>query len=423
MSEKIADKTVFSLLEVARSIQKAIVDRYTSEFWVKAEMNKLNYYSHSGHCYPELVEKQHGKIIAQFKSNLWKDDYQVINAKFLQVLNEPLKDGIKILFLARITFDPLYGLALRIIDIDPAFTLGDLEKEKQETLHRLTAEGIFNSNKMLPLPLLPQRIAIISVETSKGYVDFTKVLETNPWNYTFFHVLFPSLLQGDKAIDSIRHQLNRIRRVISHFDVVAIIRGGGGDIGLSCYNNYELAKEIALFPIPVITGIGHATNETVVEMIAYSNAITPTKIAEYLIQKFHNFAVPVQKAEEKISAKAERIINDEKYRLQSAVKLFRSVTGNILAENRSQIRSAGRLLQQQATFLIKNEKALVNSIEKNVQNMSLENVLKRGFSITRKNGKIVRNIRDIKAGDVIETAVYKGVITSTVQSTEKQKEP
>jgi exodeoxyribonuclease VII large subunit len=231
------------------------------------------------------------------------------------------------------------------------------------------------------------------------------------------------LLQGDKAIDSIRHQLNRIRRVISHFDVVAIIRGGGGDIGLSCYNNYELAREIVLFPIPVITGIGHATNETVVEMIAYSNAITPTKIAEYLIQKFHNFAVPVQKAEEKISAKAERIINDEKYRLQSAVKLFRSVTGNILAENRSQIKSAGRLLQQQATFLIKNEKALVNSIEKNVQNMSLENVLKRGFSITRKNGKIVRNIRDIKAGDVIETAVYKGVITSTVQSTEKQKEP
>ena len=128
MSEKIADKKVFSLLEVARSIQKTIADRYTSEFWVKAEMNKLNYYSHSGHCYPELVEKQDGKVIAQLKANLWREDYLAINAQFLQVLNEPLKDGIKILFLARINFDPQHGLALRIIDIDPAFTLGDLEK-------------------------------------------------------------------------------------------------------------------------------------------------------------------------------------------------------------------------------------------------------------------------------------------------------
>ena len=185
---------------------------------------------------------------------MWKDDYIKINNTFQKVLKEPLKDGIKILFLASISFDPTYGLALRIIDIDPGYTLGDLEREKQETIKKLQDEGIFNKNKTLKLPLLPQRIAVISVETSKGYADFLKVIDTNSWGYKFFHLLFPSLLQGEKAVEGIINQLRRIRKVRSHFDVVAIIRGGGGDIGLSCYNSFILAKEIALFPIPVITG-------------------------------------------------------------------------------------------------------------------------------------------------------------------------
>src|SRR5690606_5794462 len=154
-------------------------------------------------------------------------------------------------------------------------TLGDLEKEKQETIQKLRDEGAYAKNKSLTMALLPKRIAVISVETSKGYADFMKVLETNEWDYRFYHVLFPSLLQGEKAVGSIRGQLKKIKKLKGHFDVVAIIRGGGGDVGLSCYNHYELAKDIAKFPLPVITGIGHATNETVAEMIAYSDAITP----------------------------------------------------------------------------------------------------------------------------------------------------
>src|SRR6266487_4394668 len=181
MPEKVNDKTVFSLLEVTKSIQKTIADRYKSSFWVKAEMNKLNFYKQSGHCYPELVEKQDGRVIAQIKSIMWKEDYIKINNTFQRVLKEPLKDGIKILFLANISFDSIYGLALRIIDIDPGYTLGDLEREKQEAIKKLQDEGIFSKNKTLTLPLLPQRIAIISVETSKGYADFLKVIDTNSW--------------------------------------------------------------------------------------------------------------------------------------------------------------------------------------------------------------------------------------------------
>jgi exodeoxyribonuclease VII large subunit len=466
MPEILSDKKVFTLLEVTKSIQKTLAERYKGAYWIKAEMNKLNFYSHSGHCYPELVEKVQGKVIAQIKCNLWKDDYQHINNKFLNILKEPLKDGIKILFLAKISFDPAHGLALQIIDIDPAYTLGDLEKEKQETIKRMKEEGIFNSNKTLQIPLLPQRIAIISVETSKGYADFLGVLQTNSWNYHFFHMLFPSLLQGEKAVDSIIRQLKRIEKVKSHFDVVAIIRGGGGDVGLSCYNNYELAKAIALFPIPVITGIGHATNETVVEMISFSNAITPTKIAEYLLQEFHNFSVPVQKAREIIADKSGRLLSDEKTKFQSELKLFRSVTENILIHQRNQIREQVYALVRQSVFLFKNEKEylgnlkenikkgtfsfcgsvkqeirqlsmdlkkdtltqlvtsklMLDNLEKNISNMSPKNVLKRGYSITLHNGKAVKSFKSVKVDDQLETVVFDGNIHSIVKSSQKPTE-
>jgi exodeoxyribonuclease VII large subunit len=419
MPEQVNDKKIFSLLEVTKSIQKTLSERYTHSFWVKAEMNKLNYYKSSGHCYPELVEKQDGKVIAQVKSNLWKDDYEYIDNKFLNTLKEPLRDGIKILFIAKITFDPLYGLALRILDIDPAYTMGDLEREKQETIRQLREEGIFDKNKTLKLPLLPQRIAIISAETSKGYADFLKIIETNPWNYRFFHFLFQSLLQGEKAVDDIIGQMGRIKKVKSHFDAVAIIRGGGGDIGLSCYNNYRLAREIALFPIPVITGIGHATNETVAEMVSFSNAITPTKLAEDLIQQFHNFSYPVQKAEEIITDKPVRIINVEKNKLHTEMKLFRSVVANRLIGNKNDISGLLKSLSQQTRFVLGTGVAGLSNIEKNVMNLSPQNVLKRGYSITLLNGRAVKSSSQVTGGDTINTVFFDGNISSIVKSTDK----
>lgn len=443
MSELINNKTVFSLLEVTKSIQKTIQERYKHSFWVMAEMNKLNYYAQSGHCYPELVEKSNGKVIAQIRANLWKSDYDRIQSIFLKVLHEPLKDGIKIMFQAKISFDPAYGLALQIIDIDPSYTLGDLEKEKLETITKLKQEGIYSRNKELRIPLLPQRIAIISVSSSKGYADFTNVIDSNPWHYKIFYYLFPSLLQGEKAVDSIIGQLNAIRKVIKHFDVVAIMRGGGGDVGLSCYNNYRLAKEIALFPIPVITGIGHSTNETVSEMISHSNAITPTKLAEYLIQKFHNFSVPLQKAEEKIINWANYIIAEQKSHMQSAIKLFRSVTINLLNENRSMVDNQAKSLFLRLSFVFKSARDLIdassinlkrathsynvfawqglNAIEKNIQNMSPESVLKRGYSITLLNNKAIVDSGQLHSGDIIETLLHDGSIESVVKKTKKRK--
>jgi len=438
MPELTDQKQIFSLREVGRSIKKTLEERYKKDFWVKAEINKLNLYKHSGHCYPELVEKQEGKIIAQFRSYLWKEDYRRINNKFLEVLREPLKDGIKVLFLCRITFDASHGLALWIIDIDPAYSLGDLEREKQETISKLQAELIFNTNKSVPFPLLPQRIAIISVESSKGYADFTGVIDSNPWHYKFFYNLFPSVLQGDNAVESIRKQLNRIRKVKEHFDVVAIIRGGGGEVGLSCYNNYELARDVALFPIPVITGIGHATNETVAEMVSYSNAITPTKLAENLLQHFHNFSVPVKEAQNIIIRKSSQLLNDEKQRFGSQLKYFRSAAekmisrnkhflgyagqaigkdvNRMLAENNRSLLLTSEKLNTQAKQFLKVSSNEIVAIERNVQNMHPKNVLKRGFSITYLNGKSVKSITQVNTGDTLHTEIVDGSVNSLVDS-------
>lgn len=437
MSEVINNKTVFSLLEVANSIQKTINARYTSSYWVKAEMNKLNHYSHSGHCYPELVEKKDNKVIAEMRAVLWKGNFDKINAQFLKTLNEPLKDGIKILFLTQINFDPKYGISLNILDIDPSYTLGDLEKEKQQNIIRLKNENLFDKNKTLQLPLIPQRIAIISVETSKGYADFLNVIDNNQWNYKFFHMLFPSLLQGDKAPSNIIEQLHKIRKVYHHFDLVAIIRGGGGDIGLASYNNYDLAKAVASFPLPVLTGIGHATNETVTEMVAHSNHITPTKLAESLLQKFHDFSVPVQRAEEQIIYQARMVLNENKFNLKNEMKFFKSLTQNILNQNNSLLnqlpitlsREIKNLIKENKLYLdqnsehikkdaqqlLKYQKQRLDSLEKNVEILDPINVLKRGFSITKFNGKSIKNPNDLEIGQNVETILYEGELISKIE--------
>lgn len=466
MPESNQHPKVFSLLEITESIQRAFQKWYSGAYWIKAEMNKLNFYKYSGHCYPDLLERHDGKVAAQIRATLWNTDYNRINAMFLQVLKEPLKDGINILFLARVTFNPVHGLSLAILDIDPAYTLGDLEREKLETISRLKEEGNFDRNRHLPMALLPQRIAVISVETSKGLADFQKMIVGNNWGYRFFTMLFPALLQGDKAPDSIIGQLKRIRKVLHHFDAVAIVRGGGGDVGLASYNNYMLSRMVATFPIPVITGIGHSTNETVVEMVAHINAITPTNLAELLIQRFHNFSAPLQEANRTIVQNARQIISYEKQRLADQSRHFKSGTSRALMINHEIIN--GKLLQvrqnskniirensrhlavsaegikkypltvidqqtkqlfQQEIFVKKNaiqylkEKfAGLASVSRQVSLVHPENVLKRGYSITLFNGKSLTAPDSLTPGDEVETILFKGKLKSKILTTFNNKD-
>ncbi len=422
MPERQQDRTIFSLQEVAQSISRTIQERYGSIFWVQAEMNKLNFYQRSGHCYPELVEKRDGRIIAQMKATLWKEDYYRIDAQFRSILQEPLKDGIKILFKAKVTYDAVYGLSLWILDIDVTFTLGDLEREKLESIQKLKHEGIFNKNAQLQLPLLPQRIAVISVETSKGYADFMEVISKNPHGYPFFHMLFPSLLQGDKAAQQIMAQLRRIKKVKQHFDAVAIIRGGGGDVGLSCYNHYGLARAICNFPLPVFTGIGHSTNETVAEMVSHTNAITPTQLAEIFIQHVHAFAVPVSEAGKRIDVASRALLDDAKQHIFYEGKSLKAAVLSLLHAAGYSMDTHKHSLRSFSQKYLTRQQHQLDLYANTVQHLDPKQVLQRGYSITMHHGRVVTDPTQVHAGDVLTTQLAKGKLISTIQQIEKDHE-
>lgn len=335
------DRKIFSLKQVAASIQKTLAERYASTYWVQAEMYKLNY-TFKGHCYPELVQKEDGKLVAEMRGTIWKTHFDRIQKQFHQIAKEPFRDGMNLLFLVKINFHPLYGMGLEIVDIDPTFTLGELQKEREETLKKLAAEGILNANQQLEFPLLPKRIALISVESSKGLSDFYSVIDKVKGKYTFFFHLFTAQLNGDAAVDSITKQLENIRKLQSHFDAVCIVRGGGGEIGLACYNQYALAKAIATFPLPVLTGIGHSTNVTVSEMVSFRNAITPTELADFLIDCFAQFEQSVLYAQETTRSFSSLLLRDLANQLTQEIRFFRQVSERRYEREKNALKQAAK---------------------------------------------------------------------------------
>ncbi|MEJ6582755.1 MAG: exodeoxyribonuclease VII large subunit [Crocinitomicaceae bacterium] len=456
---------IFTLQQVVSSIRKTIEERYQQYYWVKAEMHKLNRFA-SGHCFPELLQKKDGKIVAQIRGTIWNHQFETINKRFIQVVKEPLKEDTTLLMQVKVTFHESYGLSLQIVDIDPNYALGELQRERQETLQKLQKEGLINSNQQLKFPLLPKRVAVISAESSKGHSDFMQVLNNNEWNYSFFTMLFPAYLQGDNAARSIIAQLENIKKVLHHFDLVVIVRGGGGEVGLSCYNDYKLCKAIASFPLPVLTGIGHSTNLTVAEMIAFRNAITPTELGDFLLQAFHNFSMPLKDAIKSIKYYAVATVEDEKIALNNLSKHFkngaqqslynnqqkliaqsREVGSNVrynLQHNRQKIerltqntlresvhifqreREKMELLSTQIPRTIKStilvQKNLLDNLQHSVEIMDPINVLKRGFSITTINGKTLKVDNKAQKGDEIitKTAIFN--IKSTIIDIEEDNE-
>lgn len=414
MSEIIEDKQVFSLLEVTKSVQRTIAKRYARTYWIKAEMNKLNHYTHSGHAYPDLVEKKDGKIVAEMRGTIWRSTYQRINAEFVKYLGEPIKDGVSLIFEASITYHPMYGMGLNIVDIDVSYVLGELEKEKKESIAKLKKEGLFDRNKKVPFPLLPKRIAIISVETSKGLSDFYKIIRNNPWGYKLECTLYPALLQGDKSIPSILNQLASIRDQMEEFDAVTIIRGGGGEVGLASYNNYQLAKAVAEFPLPVLTGIGHATNETVCEMVAYKNAITPSNLAEFLLQHFHDFSNILRAAEQQIAYRVERKFSAEREKISYSINTINWRSQNlmqranqIIENNKVQVIAGSNRIFEEQRRHIANSKTIIKLADP-------VTILNKGFAMVWHNGKIVTSSTQINEGDTIVNQLRDGEVQSKV---------
>ncbi len=458
METQTKQRHIYSLFEISESIRKVISNAFTGYYWVKAEIVKLNYYPKSGHCYPDLVEKENGKIKAQIRANIWSTHFIKINNKFQAVTGTSLNSGMHVLFLAKVVFHGQYGLSLNILDIEPSFTLGEMAREKQVTIHRLHKEGLFLKNKNLAFPLLPKRVAVISIETSKGYSDFINIIDNNQYNYVFEHKLFSALLQGDSAVRSIKHQLHSIAEHAHLFDVVCIIRGGGGDVGLNAYDSYELAREFALCPLPVIAGIGHSTNETVVQMVAFANKITPTEAGHFLVQQFMNFEGRLLEAEEKLSKLAFEVLKNEQRKVDGLLSLFKNKMVNFMLKNSGDLNvfrkamevAVERILTKQNTLvktasnainihtrqkvntefvkidtlfsylkrstktIVQNNRVLLNNQEKRLELLKPETILKRGYSITYHNGLIVKKASQIQEGDTITNQLYQGKITSKV---------
>ena len=410
-----SEKRIFPLSKLTEAIEN-VISRYCNKVvWVKAEIVKLNYYKHSGHCYPDLVEKKEGKIIAEIRGNIWKPQFDQINSKFRSVLNEDLRDDMTVVIQATVTYSSVYGLALNILDIDPEYTLGELAKQKAETIKRLKEEEIFDANKLTTLPRLPKTIAIVSVSSSKGYQDFLNVIENNPWGYEYHHLLFPAILQGERAVGTIIAQLEKIKLHAEIFDAVAIIRGGGGEIGLRCYDSYILAKAIAEFPIPVLTGIGHSTNETVSELVSFKSFITPTKIAEFLIQEFHNFSYPLQENIQKLNSRTSLLFERQNRQIIETSRLFGSLTQRVLDRSNNRLNQLQNALMTGSSSLLQHERTELKHKTNNIELLSPQNILKRGFSVTRRNGKVISSADEVQPGEYIETQLYNGRISSRIE--------
>jgi len=449
---------IFSLLEFTQSIERAINSAYSKGFWISAEMAKVNHYPASGHAYPTLIQKNDNKIEAQIQAVIWKVDYQRISQKFLNDISEPLKDGTKILFFGKLRYSPGNGLKIIIEDIDTTYTKGYLENEKQKAIKKLQAEGIFDFNKRVSVPILQKNIAIVSVQTGEGYRDFMNQINNNKNGYSFFTMLFESRVEGDKMVTEMKKQLSRIKKVAHHFDIVAIIRGGGGEVGLSVFNNYELAAEVAKFPIPVFTGIGHVSHNHVIDMVSAKSFINPTEMAVYIIQNFETFDEKINVLNQKFVQSSRNYIDRNKNLLNQKSSEFKLRAENYLQMHTNGLRIKQFQLHQNYNNRIQfyktalnhsrsnlnvyavthstHEKQKISSIQKelklialqkiqaynqnliqkenNVKNLDPKNVLKRGYSITRIKDKAIKDIKTVAAGTRVKTILYHGEFESEV---------
>lgn len=415
------NKTAFSLYELNNIIKDAISYALPDTYWVMAEIadTKLN---QKGHCYLELAEKEDGKIIAQVKANIWAYEYRKLSLKFQAATNESLKPGMKVLILVAVTFHEVYGLSLNVRDIDPAYTMGEMALKKREVIERLTKEGLIGLNKSISLPVVPQKIAVISSPTAAGYGDFFSQLDNNPYGYRFLHVLFPALMQGPGAEQSIITALKKISQKKELFDVVVIIRGGGSVLDLDCFDSYNLASHVAKSPLPVITGIGHEKDDTVVDMTAHTKMKTPTAVAEFLISGLRSFEENIMEIQSRLVKHTERFIKDENYALISITRRLNFISIKLTASLHNKIDGTEKDLRSHVRQFIQKTGTRLDNLEKVIRLLDPANVLKRGYGITQHKGKILKDVFVLRKGDIIETRLFKGVIKSVVENTKEVQE-
>ena len=380
----------YSLSELCAEIQEVVENDLLERYWVRAEIASL---SARGHCYMELVEKADDNMLAaKVRATCWSNVYGLLSAYFIQETGQALRVGMQVLVEVSVAFHPVYGLSLNVWNIDPTYTQGDLAKQRQATILRLTEDGVMELQQRLELPTLIRKVAVISAADAAGYGDFCDQLQNNRFGVKFEVELFAAVMQGDHAPKSIIKALNEIVSEEEKWDIVVIIRGGGATTDLGCFDDYELANHCAQFPLPILSGIGHTRDMSIVDMVAHTSVKTPTAAAEWLI--------------ERVAEQVEMI-------RQLALRLQRATQHAVVQEN-NKLQAYMQRLSHATQRLLMQEQNRLQMWTKTIELHSPERIFKMGYSLTMVNGKPVMRKEDVKGGDVLKTYVQDGVVESVV---------
>lgn len=395
-----------------RSLEQCLPD----EYWVQAELSDVRSNA-TGHCYLEFVQKdpRSNSLIAKARGMIWNNIYRLLKPYFEEATGQLFTSGIKVLVKVTVQFHELYGYSLTVLDVDPTYTLGDMARRRREILLQLEEEGVLTLNKELEMPLLPQRIAVISSATAAGYGDFCHQLQTNSGSFFFYTELFPALMQGNQVEESVLAALDRINARINEFDVVVIIRGGGATSDLSGFDTYLLAAACAQFPLPIITGIGHERDDTVLDSVAHTRVKTPTAAAELLIHRVATAAEHLAELSARLQQGAYALLEQERRKLVTLQTRIPALVHRKLADARFAILSARKDLSQVTRNLLSRQHHRLELLQQRISDASPEKLLKRGYSITLKDGKAVTDASQLHAGDRLITRLSKGETLSIVQ--------
>jgi exodeoxyribonuclease VII large subunit len=448
-----------SLTELQLIIKDSLYMALPDMYWVTAEVSEIKE-NYAGHCYLELIEKQSDEknVSARVRAIIWNNRYRFLKSLFENITGESLRAGMKVLVRVKVEYHELYGLSLIISDIDPSFTIGEMAVKRQMIIRKLEEEGVFSMNKELELPFIPRRIAVISSGSAAGFLDFMKHLRENSYGYVFYTALFETIMQGTETEKSVISALDRIAVHSEVFDVVAILRGGGSQSDLSWFDNYNIAYHVTQFPLPVITGIGHEKDLSVTDMVAFRALKTPTAVADYLINCIaeaedllnekssdiaENTRLIIEKYRDlnesykvKLIPLARLMISDQKEKLSNSIieminfgKDYIARAGLYPANHRSRLVSAtGSFILSEKTAVDRKRMDLKNGAVNSLTNQSVrtaglensltilnpENVLKRGYTITIKDGRIIKSAGQVAVDDIIDTRFSDGKIKSKV---------
>lgn len=396
--DNIKPLTLYALNNIVRNaINEALPQRY----WVVAELSEVRETA-QGHCYVELVEREetHGNVVAKARGTIWARTYSLLRPYFLEETGQVFAAGLRVLLQVTVDFHELYGFALDVCDVEPSFTIGEAARRRRLILNRLEQEGVINLNKELPFPVLPRRIAVISSSYAAGYGDFCDQLANNHYGFVFYTHLFPAPMQGDKVESGIISALNEIARNIEAWDIVVIIRGGGATSDLSCFDTYDLANNCAQFPLPIITGIGHHRDDTILDAVSHTRVKTPTAVAELLVHAMERQAAYLDTLQQAVCDGVRKMMNDARLRLATVVQNLPVATALYMQGQRHRL----------------------DLWEEQINAASPARILAMGYSLTTCNGKVVRSVSDVTEGAVLSTLLPDGEINSVVEDVNMKNE-